>query len=774
MAALGVVSLRNTPTPSGKRDSRYPDGDDGTPAIPLTWATIPSFTGKLEGTPFSVNVRDEYLTEPGSPDATITVEGALPSGWTFSDGETLAYSGTGAGQASIRFKAARSGFESFSNDLTVESLASGTADTTAPTKITGLVVALNGSNQPVLTFDAPSDPVVATEDRDGLATFTPKRGAVALTPVALTDDPGFSFASADIGTMSPAGSSVQDGADWQEGAEGSLPASTDEFRFTYATVSGDFIATVLVESMSGTLNAFSIASLQARVDLDQNSQYASVQQMYGTAGANGVIRGAYRLQKGGTRTAVGSSTVSLPSWIQLERQGDTFFTRQSSDGNTWTAIENLTVPMQAELKVGLATTSASQGNTISVQYRNLCITNQGRITYTDTGAGSGVTRSYTVFATDGADNDGAESASVSINIPSAPSADPPKRWRPGHYKYSTPPQHGGNPTQIPDYSLITSNANFKGAAVLYQWGLMETSRDVYSFSRIHRDRDAMAAAGKKFIIWAYQGRQDNLGHGVFWSSVNTNYVPAYLVSSEFANGWYPTNGGGSSKIYNANVMSRWIACIEALAEEFDDDSVIEAVILNSESVFSFGPGNPPASDYSDAQLQAQWLRMIDAAGAAFQKTNVYFAANFLGFGATSLLHPIFARCLEKKVGIFGPDHTASNGDGTAGIHAYGIHRGVDNYLGSGAGAPDYRGQIPRALRYGDHSVMGTSFAASTAVGQEDGDDLQGHHLNHHLWYSYSGAGVNQTFSAQVSAIAADPNHIETGAPSAYTQGVDTT
>lgn len=128
------------PTPSGILDFHFPDGNDTTAVIPLTWATIPSYLQKQEGTPFSVNVRTGYLTEPGSPNATITLlSGVLPTGWTLSSAGALAYNGTGTGSATIRVRASRSGTTSDSNAFTVESIAViVNPDNQAPTIPTGL------------------------------------------------------------------------------------------------------------------------------------------------------------------------------------------------------------------------------------------------------------------------------------------------------------------------------------------------------------------------------------------------------------------------------------------------------------------------------------------------------------------------------------------------------------------------------------------------------------------------------------------------------------
>lgn len=163
-------NLAIVPTPSLVLDGHYPDGNDGTVAIPLTWATIPSFLLKQEGSSFSVNVRTGYLTEPGSPNATITLlSGTLPTGWSLSSAGALAYNGTGQGAATIRVRATRSGVTSDSNPFTVESIALiVSADSQAPTIPTGLALVSKTTTTITVTNDASSDVPTATIPADGM------------------------------------------------------------------------------------------------------------------------------------------------------------------------------------------------------------------------------------------------------------------------------------------------------------------------------------------------------------------------------------------------------------------------------------------------------------------------------------------------------------------------------------------------------------------------------------------------------------------------------
>lgn len=113
-----TLSVRCTLTPSSVFDTSNCDGDDGTAAIPLSWATVPNQV-VTSGASYSVNLRTGYLTEAGSPDATLSILGCtLPSGWSLG-ADSLAYSGSGTGTAQCRVRATRTAVTSDTNEFTV-------------------------------------------------------------------------------------------------------------------------------------------------------------------------------------------------------------------------------------------------------------------------------------------------------------------------------------------------------------------------------------------------------------------------------------------------------------------------------------------------------------------------------------------------------------------------------------------------------------------------------------------------------------------------------
>lgn len=171
---MGLIthSFQITPTPSGVDDGHFPDGNDGTAAIPLTWADIPSSMQNQEGTPLSDDL-SVYLTQPGGPNATITkLSGTWPAGWAINSAGVRTYSGTGQGTGTIRLRATRLGHTGDSKSFKVQSIAAiVSADVQAPTPPSGIhLVSQTASpgGTATLACDVPMDAPTALIPADGM------------------------------------------------------------------------------------------------------------------------------------------------------------------------------------------------------------------------------------------------------------------------------------------------------------------------------------------------------------------------------------------------------------------------------------------------------------------------------------------------------------------------------------------------------------------------------------------------------------------------------
>lgn len=374
----------------------------------------PSLTGLITGTSYSENAR-AYFTGTNAATATlavVTVSGsnATTTGWSISGGDNLAISSGTAGSGSLMVTGTASGSTVNCSARNWSRVSAGT-DTTAPTVPTGLSVTLNGSNQPVLTFDAPCDPQVSGS-ASGLSTYTVTRNATPLTPVSITGGGQPAGSPTDIGAVSPAGTtSNTNGADYLEVSEGAVGSTADRLHFTSTSVTGDFTATAQIESFANVTVTYAKNGIMAR-----DGTAVGARNVFGQMRPGTFTGMQYRSADGGATTqASQTGAQSAPGYIQLKRVGDTFTVNQSANGANWiTTTPATTVLLPSTLLVGLATSSESAGNPITTQYRKLCIRSVASITYTDTTASAGTTYTYTVHATDAASNSSAESASVSI------------------------------------------------------------------------------------------------------------------------------------------------------------------------------------------------------------------------------------------------------------------------------------------------------------------------------------------------------------------------
>lgn len=417
LAAQTVIRITAAPTPGGVVSSKFRDGDDGTAAIPLTWATIPPYTGLIEGAGSGPQCRDsrQYLTEAGSPDATLSLVGSVANFSLSTD--DLCYDDSGVSSGTLVLRATRNTEVSDSLPFAVSSVAAASTDTTAPTIPVGVTVSLDGNDDPVITFDAPADVRVTGEDVSGLDTFTVLRNGTPLTPTAFTGT-GLAptFTSADIGTLTPAGEAVQDGADWAHTAEGGVSLHGDEFLFTSTPITGDFTCTVKVASTSGQQSSARNGGLMMMEDTAGQSKFFGVELF-----TTGNSRAYNRVVTGGAETQVG--LVTLPSavgWLQIERAGDVLTARVSEGGNDFGEVDTRTLGLNSTVLAGIDTKSAEDGVEITTEYENLACTSRPRQTFTDTGATPGTTPSYTVIATDAEGNDSAASVAVTIDVPAAP------------------------------------------------------------------------------------------------------------------------------------------------------------------------------------------------------------------------------------------------------------------------------------------------------------------------------------------------------------------
>ncbi len=182
-------------------------------------------------------------------------------------------------------------------------------------------------------------------------------GITAPVGATTTQAWGIFSATADIGAVAATGAASYAGGAYQVSGSGAdIWGKADEFRFVYATVSGDATLIARVASVQNT-NAWSKAGVMIRESLASTAKNAFV----AVTASNGVSF-QRRTASGGSSASTKVAAIKAPYWVKLVRSGSLFSAYRSADGATWTAIgKAVTISMGSTVYVGLAVTSHADG-----------------------------------------------------------------------------------------------------------------------------------------------------------------------------------------------------------------------------------------------------------------------------------------------------------------------------------------------------------------------------------------------------------------------------
>lgn len=378
----------------------------------------PSFSNITVGTGFSFNLRS-LLTDPVAPDAIITVHPDFTpnTGWALV-GDSWTQTGLVASSGNIRFRVVQ-GIESRDSPiLSYSSLALTIPDTVSTTVPTGVTALLVGT-QVNLSADRFSDAFIPGQSQSGAKEIRWRRGA---TQIGVTAVPAYKtpqLALTQFGTFTPPtfGQVNRVYSLTSAGAAG-FASTSDEGAFLYSPVqvTGDFVATVSIDSHSAAFSTVSHAGLMARSTLTPDSPFVQVYQAPDpTQGTR--LRGRLLVGTGVTVNPVVSNAV--PTKQKLVRIGNTLTGYYwNATTKQWISLSSLT--LAGPVYLGLSLASRSQGNAITTVYSdfNYIATDTTSLTFVDPTPGTG-TVSYTAVSVDVAGNISAasEAAVVAIAAP---------------------------------------------------------------------------------------------------------------------------------------------------------------------------------------------------------------------------------------------------------------------------------------------------------------------------------------------------------------------
>ena len=138
------------------------------------------------------------------------------------------------------------------------------------------------------------------------------------------------------------------------GAGTDIGGPSDSFHLSYKMVSGDTTISTHVVSFSNRAEKAKVG-VMVRATADPGSPFVLVY-----LGALGGTHMRERATAGADAAEAGSdANATAPTWIRLSRVGDTFTGYESADGTSWTKLGSTTIPMPADVMVGLAVASSS-------------------------------------------------------------------------------------------------------------------------------------------------------------------------------------------------------------------------------------------------------------------------------------------------------------------------------------------------------------------------------------------------------------------------------
>ncbi|MEI6674811.1 MAG: discoidin domain-containing protein [Verrucomicrobiota bacterium] len=237
-----------------------------------------------------------------------------------------------------------------------------------------------------LTYSKVSGPAWLTVATNGDLSGTPPTGSAGLNSfgVRATDHASATadtelritvtglplpWVTTEVGTGQLAGSTVYATGTFTQAGSGKFGGTSDNFRFTYQTLSGD-------GEISAQVSALQNPGTASRVGvMIRDSLAANAMQVFmGMTGSNSYVW-ARRTATGGNNSTNNSNTGTVPNtWVRLVRSGNTLTAYKSSNGTSWTSAGKTTVTMAANCYIGLAVASGSNTSLNTSRLSNIHIT----------------------------------------------------------------------------------------------------------------------------------------------------------------------------------------------------------------------------------------------------------------------------------------------------------------------------------------------------------------------------------------------------------------
>ena len=175
------------------------------------------------------------------------------------------------------------------------------------------------------------------------------------------------LAPLDIGSPATASSDqYAAGEITMTGAGSAIGGTSDQFNFAHQVQAGDFDVTVCLAGLVLS-DLWAQAGLMARASFDAGSPFAAA---LATPGMNGEFFDA-RAATNGLAVTSGTFPVNYPNtWLRLKRVGNLFSGFGGYDGIHWAQLGQATIPLPAQIYLGLAVASHNANELTVAQFVN--------------------------------------------------------------------------------------------------------------------------------------------------------------------------------------------------------------------------------------------------------------------------------------------------------------------------------------------------------------------------------------------------------------------
>lgn len=432
----------------------------------------------------------------------------------------------------------------------------GTTDALAPTIPTGLAVtgatgALN------LSFDPASDRFDGSIAASGLDHYRVFLDGVFNKNIAASNNPAQQQTVTSIGGSSPAASASQSNGVWTLTAAGAgiHNNTAEECLFVGSQLAGDATLIVKLDAFTSAYQ-YSTSGIMVRETLSQGAIFGAVYVQPSTP-ANGAQVKA-RVVTGGKGLNVNSASGTTSSYAKLERIGSNVIASLSSDGNVWTDIATMSLPMASNAFWGIFLSSQNPGVPCTSTIREVNFNELVQVTGSVTTSG---THSIQVSAVDVHGNESAKCAAVSGTATASVATAAPTKLSGGAWWILD--VGASRDAQFALLSTIKSQSPLSTGVIVF-WQLAElinpNDRTDYSgnwkaagqagFQLIDRFVNECTRLGLKFGLHIY-----TFGGGGT-AGAQTTYrptvCPLFMNQSEFGPNTPTVNGRYGSEWINAN------------------------------------------------------------------------------------------------------------------------------------------------------------------------------------------------------------------------------